>query len=358
MLSILRFRYASMIVVAAASGPTLAVDYCVDTPAELQAALTASAASPANDTIRLVEGTYISASGFSATLSETGDLSISGGWAPGCLFRWPGRRSTIDGELQRPGLVLLGGFDSGGLLRVAHMNFLRGRSTGQRIAGGLTANPYLAAGLDIEVEHCRFIDNTADDETAGYGGGLNAVAEGAMRIRNNVFRLNHADTAGGAASLYCGTGVAGFVNNTVIENTADVGADNDIGGVRLDGPTCNWEVANNILWDNEGRDLSLHNEGAVVRYNDIDDLGGQAPGSASGNLSVVPQFVSVSSQRLLRTSPLVDAGLNEPFTGLPAVSLDGGPRLVGPRVDIGAYELDVLFADDFDPIIIAPLADN
>lgn len=63
----------------------------------------------------------------------------------------------------------------------------------------------------------------------------------------------------------------------------------------------------------------------------------------------LPQFGSATNLRPKRSSPLIDAGLNAPTGGLPGASFDGGPRLVGPRVDIGAYELDELLVDGFDP---------
>jgi hypothetical protein len=349
------FRLVWAMTVFLPLAPARATDYCVDTAAQLQAALNSAAASTTNDIIRLVQGTYHSTSpqGFRVELEAEGNLTISGGWFAGCLFPVRNSRSTIDGELARPGMVLLGTFDSGGTLRVERLNFINGRGTGEYISGGLTANPYLATNLEIEIENCRFANNTADHANLGMGGGLNSVADGPMRVRNNLFLLNHADVIAGAASLSCNGAVAGFVNNTVVDNTASVGAADDVGGVRIGGSGCTWEVANNILWGNEGQDLFLQADGAVLRYNDLDDLGGtSAPGSSSGNVNVNPQFVSENNLRLRRESPLVDAGLDEPFTGLPATAYDGGPRIAGPHVDIGAYELDVLFADDFDPLVI------
>lgn len=328
-----------------------AASYCVDTAAELQSALTAAAASTVDDIIRIESGTYVSTSaqGFRAELSVTGDLEISGGWFAGCLFRQRGVRSVIDGGLVRPGMTLLGTFDSGGLLRVAHLSFVRGVGSD---AGGLTANPFVATNLDVEIEDCNFRDNTAVGATEGFGGGLIAVSDGSLSVKGNVFALNHGDAGAGAASLRCGSGLGAFVNNTVVDNTADVGAAGDSGGVHLNG-NCVWEVANNILWGNEGLDLMLFAQDAVLRYNDLDDLGGpEPPASSQGNINVDPQFVSATNFRLERSSPLVDAGLDAPLAGLPAFSHDGGPRIAGPAVDIGAYELDVLFADDFDPLII------
>jgi hypothetical protein len=333
------------------ASPGHAMTYCVDTPTELQNALTAAAASTANDSIRIESGTYstTASAGFNATLSAPGDLQISGGWLPGCIVRVG--RSTIDGELARPGMTLLGSFDSAGLLRVSHLTFIHGRSAVESRSGGLTANPFIATELDVEVESCRFTDNRATHTTDGYGGGLFAVADGTLLVRNNVFADNLAQVAGGAAWLHCGTGVSGLTNNTIIDNMAHNGASTDVGGVALDG-TCNaWEVTNNILWRNEGKDLALNAPGAVVRWNDLDDLGGtDPPATNTGNVNVDPLFESAGILRLTRGSPLVDAGFNDPFSGLPTESHDGGPRLVGPDVDIGAYELDRLFADDFDPL--------
>ncbi|MEO5560258.1 MAG: hypothetical protein ABIO49_10300 [Dokdonella sp.] len=46
---------------------------------------------------------------------------------------------------------------------------------------------------------------------------------------------------------------------------------------------------------------------------------------------------------------MVDARFNETLLGLPLRSLDAGIRMTGPRIVIGAYALDGLFGDSFDP---------
>lgn len=306
-------------------------------------------------------GTYRSTSpqGFrvTPTATATGNLSISGGWSLDCQARAPGSRSTIDGELLRPGLVLLDSSTSGGLLLVASLSIINGFSPGEQIAGGLTANPFVATDLDIEVEDNYFANNVADNQQQGFGGGLKSVADGTLLIRNNVFLRNHAERDGGAASLTCCGGLSAFVNNTVYANSADIGAPGDNGGVSLNGfGNCVWEVANNSLWGNEGLDLMLFTDDAILRYNNLDDLGGpEPPSSSTNNVDVDPQFFSPGILRLQRSSPMIDAGLNEPLTGLPVHAIDGAPRLIGPRVDIGAYEFDVLLANGFDaPFSIAP----
>ncbi len=71
-----------------------------------------------------------------------------------------------------------------------------------------------------------------------------------------------------------------------------------------------------------------------------------------GELSVDPQFADCGflciGFELERGSPLVDAGDDAPAGGMTATDLAGKPRTIGARVDIGAYENDLLFADGFD----------
>lgn len=167
----------------------------------------------------------------------------------------------------------------------------------------------------------------------------------------SIFTDNDAGVGGGAAALVCFGALGAFTNNTVVRNMSEFGQATTRGGVILGG-NCLWEVANNILWGNEGCDLSIGDDDATLRNNDLDDLRGMPTAGSGGNINVDPQFVSASSLRLQRGSPLIDAGFNETLLGLPQYSYDGGVRISGPRIDIGAYELDVLFANDFDPAFI------
>jgi hypothetical protein len=332
--------------------------YCVGDGTILQLALHASAQSPTvNDSIRLEAGTYHTTSpdGFYAAFGNdnTGNLDISGGWSSGCQVRLPGRRSTIDGELTRPGMRLYGTLGVHGRVRITNLEFVRGRATGQHISGGLTVD----RGYDIEIESNVFSDNALENANTVAGAGLYAVSEGAISVRNNLFVRNDADSpaspAAGGAAVYCygSGGVGRFINNTVYDNTADAGASSDVGGVYVGGlAACGWDVANNSLWGNPGLDLSLGSVSVSMRNNDLQNRGGsETPSASSGNFSASPQFLSATDFRLKRSSPLVDAGLDAAGGGVTGGSLDGGPRLVGPHVDIGAYELDRLFADGFDP---------
>jgi len=326
------------------AGRATAATLCVSNSNELYLALLGASLNDEDDVIRLQAGTYRSghAEGFTVNLGGAA-LELSGGWSTGCAFRRRGVRSTIDGEYARPGLRISGSLALPKTARIAHIAFIRGVDNE---FGGLAVSATGAGDLTVEIEDCRFHDNTSLDIEDTIGGGLYVNAD-EVSVMGSVFTDNHAGYAGGAAALECFSGLGAFTNNTVVRNTAGFGQPTDRGGIIL-AANCTWEVANNILWDNEGYDLSIRDGGASLRNNNLDDLRG-TPTASSGNLNVDPQFVSAGILRLRRSSPLIDAGLNETFLGLPMFSHDGGIRIAGPRIDIGAYELDVLFAHSFDP---------
>lgn len=340
----------------AMGGPALsrAATYCVDSAAGLQAAMTAAAASSVDDAIHLVNGIYAptSPNGFFAQLGVSGRLDISGGWHVGCLARNRGQRSTIDGGTFLPGMVIVGSTAAGpaASLSISHLNFVHGYTmdTAGR-GGGLTVSLPQAATVDVTIDANRFFDNQSENAQDGGGGGLRVYAERNLVVSNNIFSGNHARTFGGAALLSCGSVLAKIVNNTVTDNEASVGNAGDLSGLYVYGG-CFTEIANNILWGNSGIDLALYVQGARLYNNDLADLGGDdAPAVSSGNIYANPLFVSSTDLRLRRSSTLVDAGLDTPIDGLPEFAYDDGPRLVGAHVDIGAYELDRLFDDGFDP---------
>ena len=328
-----------------ACGRADAATWCVGTGSELYQALLGSSLNNESDVIRLETGTYASGlpEGFTASIAG-GGLELSGGWSGGCVFRSRSARSTIDGGYLRPGLRISGSSSAPRTVRITQLAFIRG--VGDEY-GGLSVSGSGSGDLAVEIERCRFHDNTNTDPDDTIGGGLYVNADD-VSVLGNLFTDNHAGVAGGAAGLECFSGLGAVGNNTVVGNTVAFGQATRTGGITVGG-SCLWEVANNILWDNEGYDLSIPDDVATLRHNDLDDLGGVAAAGSSGNIAVDPQFVSAGILRLQRGSPLVDAGLNETFLGLPQYSYDGGIRIAGPRIDIGAYELDILLAHGFDP---------
>lgn len=325
-------------------GRVHAATWCVGNSSQLYQALLGSSLNSEDDVIRLQSGTYVSGlpEGFTANITG-GGLELSGGWSSGCLFRSRSARSTIDGEYQRPGLLIYGTLSAQRTVRIMQLSFIRG--VGYEY-GGLKVSSSGSADLNVQIERCRFHDNTNADPDDYIGGGLYVNADD-IRVFGNLFTDNHAGVSGGATALECFGALGAFTNNTVVRNTAAFGQATTTGGVVLGGG-CQWEVANNILWDNEGYDLWMSDNRATLRHNNLDDLRG-VPVASGGNIAVDPLFVSASNLRLQRASPLIDAGFNDTFLGLPALSYEGGSRIVGPSIDIGAYELDTLFANGFDP---------
>jgi len=122
-------------------------------------------------------------------------------------------------------------------------------------------------------------------------------------------------------------------NNTIVENVAHSG-----GGLS----NCNGLIRNCIIWGN--KDWQIYSSVADVRYSDIE--GGY---SGLGNIDADPCFVqpgywdangiSVEGDyHLLSDSPCIDAGDPNYVSEPNEIDLDGRPRVIGGRIDMGAYE--------------------
>lgn len=181
---------------------------------------------------------------------------------------------------------------------------------------------------------CIITGNLITGNRAWHGAGVFADGRD-ITIANNVFSRNVARSGGG---IYGGVIIGEIVNNTLV--------DNEGGGLLMES---GWlTIANNTfafndygLRDLEGgcfpSDYTLRNN-AVFGNRDADYMGIADPTGADGNLRADPQFVNraASDYHLCATSPLIDAGDNAFVQGY--TDRDGNPRVVGARVDIGAYE--------------------
>jgi hypothetical protein len=188
------------------------------------------------------------------------------------------------------------------------------------------------------IDSSRFIDNQA-----ATGGAIDTWSDsGSMTVRNCLFLGNHATGTGGATN----TRQPFFAFNcTLIDNTSagsrqSVGADS---GSEVD-------VHNCVIWNTvPAGDHVL--PGADVRYSIV-----QGGYSGAGNLDVGPQldadFMPAAG------SPVIDAGDTTLYAG-PLVELAGGVRgaddpdtadagfaVIGPVIDMGAFELQVGGAAD------------
>jgi len=176
-----------------------------------------------------------------------------------------------------------------------------------------------------------------------FGGGMHC-RESNPKITNSTLSGNYAGSGGG---ICCEEASTATVNNcTVTGNSADFG-----GGIFSQDSNC--VVTNCVLWANEaaweGPEIFLADYGNVwAIYSGIE---GSWPGE--GNIDADPCFVDRGfwedandpnaiwvdgDYRLWEDSPCIDAGDPNYMTEPNETDLDGNPRVISSRIDMGAYE--------------------
>jgi hypothetical protein len=336
------------------SAPAATNIKCVASSSDLVQALSALSNSPDNidaDEIRIRTGTYFApAGGWTGSVTTRHDLSIRGGYTnSGCTLQ------TMD----------------------ASMTILDGNDT----SGVMTINTPGLPISNIEVSGLTFQNGNASNPVESNAGGLkigdpNPINAGKIIVERNVFRHNSAASNGfskAVGGLLAATDglpliVRGnlFVDNTSPNDSAlDVESNNEIdvsnntfsGNRSTDAaqPTrvavghftfTGIHLSNNIFWNNTASageyDLNLSGvfngeRSATLADNDIQASTGTAAAEA-GTVHVDPGFVGNANFHLADSSPLINAGIDNPAGGLASVDLDGAPRIVGSEVDLGAYE--------------------
>jgi len=232
------------------------------------------------------------------------------------------------------------------------------------------------AGSDtnLTITGNNFIGNTAAANNFGFfsgGGGAVYVnlAAATVTVQANTFKQNKANSAGGALYVLAPTVtisdnlVAGnaqtnaastgggvwvdassnlfFINNTITTNISAGGGGGS--AFQINGTVEVLNVFNNIFWGNSGTSgadvwVSGIGKKRVFSYNDANGISGVWDLFVN-NLDIDPQFVSPTSgdYHLLSTSPCHNAGT---IVGLPlpALDLDGNPRIVSNLIDMGCYQ--------------------
>lgn len=329
-----------------------AANYCVGTETELRNALAdAESNGDPNNIIAIKEGTItITSTGTAGSDGPTyndssgaSTLTIYGQNNSTCTG--PGGASTLDGAYHTNLLWINNAND----VYVGRLTFEHGDS--KTSTSGASA--LYVHGDYVNVELNTFIANRSPSSTT-----LEAVASSYVLLTTNLLIGNQAL---GTASGYLQSGAFGFgyvVGNTIVGNTSTDTSGLVIPyGLWLDG-TKKFYVSNNIMWGAVSSSIQathdLYSTGAVEMHNnDIQAYTGQSwDVASSGNLSVDPDFNGFFSVSLAPTSPLVNAGLDNPLCGnaIPGCSyydLSGQQRVIGRHVDIGAYESEVLFRNGF-----------
>jgi hypothetical protein len=330
----------SLIATVAASS-VLAGTFCVSTVGGIQSALTIAVSNGESDTINVVGGNYSLAAPLTFDSAETRALTIEGGWNAGCTSR-TGAETVLSGQSQ---VAILDLFNVSGNLGIVHLTLVSGRST-----ASLGSPIEISSNTgDVLVELNQFIGNRSFD---GIGAVSAYAGSGHLRFRNNLLVGNRGAFVG-AAFLVQDSGEAWVTGNTVVGNVADQTV--TTGGLAIAG-NGHFTLSNNIFWNNAGTaNFDFNASSAHSRYNnDIGFLGSGTPADQiDAEQYVDPLFESCAgflclNFKLSGRSPLVNAGVDAPAGGQSAADLAGSPRKIGVHVDIGAYESDVLFADDFE----------
>jgi hypothetical protein len=356
-------------VLAPAMAPAATV--CVRDHNELQQALTAAAASPGDDEIKIREGIYTTFNGvFTYTAQNPGWLTLSGGWYTvddnDCAqMRMDASRTILDGAGQHQVLRILH-FPPKGTTAAASFNVVNlsvrngyGNSATFQRGGGIDIESFSEAHTEVRLENVIVANNE------GYfGGGANLyVTNGSVRIANSLFADNSAiATAIAHAAITLNATPEGVAHPVVVANSTFVrgrcaalggrgcglGA-GLAGGVHMD-------IVNSLFADNEGSDLNAEGNGSVsADCSLVGAVSGTLPLTASNALSGDPHFVDPANGdfRLRDDSPFINLGL-APVPNTPLIVLDLGanPRSRFGATDPGAYEnqtWDFIFADGFEP---------
>ena len=316
--------------------------FCVGTEVALRNALsTAASNADTRNTIYIQAGTIniTGSTGYDGLYyysAATKSLSILGGRNSACTAS--GGITTLDAGNHTNILRILTSSTSSVL--VQEIVFAHGNSQYAMHGSALTVE----GSGSVTVQLDQFIANSAAQSAMALD-----VAANVLRVNNNLFVAN-AGQMFAAARLGAKTGLVN--GNTIVANRdtdpstwnshvavflRDSGMDDSVPG--------KFYLSNNILWDNTA-DVggSMYDVYSLLpmelRNNDIGSYTGIATIN-TGNMSVDPDFQPswFISVQLAPGSPLVNAGLDSPPGGTTSVDLAGLPRIIGPHIDIGAYEL-------------------
>ncbi|MCG3131150.1 MAG: hypothetical protein FLDDKLPJ_01926 [Phycisphaerae bacterium] len=178
---------------------------------------------------------------------------------------------------------------------------------------------------------CVFFRNDSGARGGVYYGVGHPTFEGCLFLRNK------AGSAGGIAYLH--EGLSTFTNCVGYDNYSDFHA----GGVQTHTDDSVLAVTNCIFWGNtskhttgERNQINPRGEGQL-NYCCVEGWTGEFGGV--GNFGDDPRFIDPGrgNLRLREDSPCYDAGDDAAVTQ--KVDLDGHPRILGDRVDLGCYEL-------------------
>ena len=222
--------------------------------------------------------------------------------------------------------------------------------TGNSFAGGGGGmhNGWLS---NTVVTNCMFLDNSSVEY--GSGGGMYSYRSDPV-LNSCIFSGNSAGWGGGMCSDIASS--ATLTNCTFSENYADVSGGGIINGIEDSNST----LTNCILWGNDagssGDEMynNIDSADSDIAYCNIQGSGGSGVGwdanlgnDLGGNIDEDPLFVDPNNgdYHLGPNSPCINVGdPNGDYTG--QTDIDGQPRVMAGRVDMGSDEFSGIFNMD------------
>ena len=336
------------------AGPVSAAIFCVNDSAELQEALDLAEVNDEDDTIFIAAGFYPAPNApfgfvYDVQVPVDGDdqaIALLGGWSAGdsCAQQSPDASLTVldgGGASQVMRLFLRPSSN----LTVRYLTFANGNAPMSQRGGALYIPNVPGYDGTLRIENNVFQDNVAD-----FGGalsvGIAGVADARLFVVNNLLTFNHATSQNAAAEFSLGSGQVFLTNNTISFNTSGAPAPR---AIDIFGDSDFLIANNNFVTNGGGSDLHLRTTTVTLLHNNIGVRTGDVPDDEAGNISVVPDYQDGELPFTpVRGSPLVDAGIAPDASWyLTEFDLNVTPRVVGPAVDIGAFENERIFAGDF-----------
>ena len=227
-----------------------------------------------------------------------------------------------------------------------------GNGAGISVITGDVDSPQLL----MQLHNCVVGGNEISDSGPGPGPGLSSLGGGLMAfgyspdpanieldIRNSIFVDNRAPYGAG---LYLASDTTAYIQGTTITgNYWDETSGNGLGG-QFSSAT----IVNSLIYGNAPFDVTAdYGVDYVFEYSNIgvtEDVEVEGP----GNINEDPLFVDPDNgdYHLTADSPCVDAGDPEFVPEEEETDIDGDPRVVGERVDMGADEFLIACDGDFD----------
>jgi hypothetical protein len=324
--------------------------FCVGNETALDDALFAAETNGVDDEIRIRSGLIVhqeqGSIAFRSAMNGNESLSISGGWSGSsgqCTTQTANPALTVlDGNEDARVLDIVRPASSSGSFSVRNLTLRRGRNS------EYGACLYLF-GIDETVSGDNLIENlVVTGCTDGLGAGIAMnPRQGPTTMRNVVLRDN---TGPFVAALYVRAETTLYLSNlTVVDNVATLPSTAVLLETAQAGAMF---VSNSLFWNNVGggsafNQVELDGANVTLVRNLYGSLGGTPSALSNSNLRVDPRLAA-DGIRLRPSSPARDAGTNSPLGGAAALDLDGKPRVQGGRIDLGAYEIPVVFRSGFE----------